>query len=158
MDTKQEQLNLIDMLETSERLIARLYKTFAEHFLDHSKFWNQMAEEEIKHASMVRTLEHELQEGSVHLRRDRFDTTSLNMFHDHVRVLLSQTKEHPIRLEKAFEAALAVEHDMIERKFFNVFDSDSPELRIILQALDSATREHRKRLLEAMEKHNKAKP
>lgn len=151
-------MNIIDMLETSERLIARLYKSFAEKFQDHKSLWNTMAEEENKHASMVRTLEHELQEGSLHLHGDRFDTTSLNMFHDYIRVLLSQTKDHNISLEKAFESALAVEHDLIERKFFNAFDSDAPELRIILEALDSATREHRTRLTQALDKLRKAQP
>ena len=69
MDTKREEITVIEMLETSERLIARLYKTFAERLEDQNALWNKMAEEENKHASMVRTLEQEIQEGSLRLNK-----------------------------------------------------------------------------------------
>jgi rubrerythrin len=158
MDTKQEQMDIIDILETNELLIARLYMAFAEHFPDHRIFWNEMAEDEKKHASMVRTLEQEIREGSLHFNKDRFDTTSIKMLHDYVKVWLSKAKKEIISLDSAFESALAVEHDLIEMRVFEIFDSDSPELRIILEALTSATKEHRRRLTGVLEKYKKSRP
>lgn len=141
----------IERLETNELLIARLYTAYSEHFSDHRNFWKEMAEEEKKHANMISTLLHEIREGSVRLGDNRFDTTSIGMFQDYLKAQLTKAKEEVLSQEDAFQAALAIEHDLLERSFFNVFESDSPEMKIILEALEAATRQHRRKLVEAIE-------
>jgi hypothetical protein len=59
-------------------------------------------------------------------------------------------KEYNIS-EKLFSLRWALTKDLLERSFFEIFESDSPEMKIILEALDAATRQHRKKLVEAIE-------
>lgn len=151
MGVHERQLELIARLEDNELLIARLYSAYAEHFEEYRAFWSELAEEEKKHASMLRTLLHQAQEGSLQVREDRFDETSIKMQCDYVKVLLSKAKSGILSLEDALGQALAVEHDLTERHFFRVFEGDSPDLALILEALESSTKEHRKRLLKAIE-------
>ena len=157
MDTRRQTMNLIEMLETSELLLSQLYDAFSRRYKSQKVLWNEMAHEEGKHAGMIRALEQQVADGFLQLDNDRFDSTSIQMFHDYVKVLLSKAGMKAMSLDRAFEAALAVEHDLIERRFFDVFDADSPELKLILEALASATKEHRKRLMAAMEAYKKSR-
>ena len=141
----------IEMLENNELLIARLYTAYSEHFSDHRNFWKDLAEDEKKHAGMIRTLFHEIQEGSISLGEKRFDATSIRMFKDYLTTLLGKAKNEVISQEDAFQIALAIEHDFIERNFFNVFEADSEEMKIILAALESSTKQHRMKLVEAIQ-------
>jgi rubrerythrin len=156
MRVHAKQLELIARLEENERLIARLYSAYAEHFEEYRAFWSDLAEEEKKHASMLLNLLHQVREGALRLRDDRFDETSIQMQCDYVKALVSKARTETLSLEDALGQALAIEHDLRERHFFRVFEGDSPELALILDALESSTNEHRKRLLEEIENVQKS--
>jgi len=149
--TKQA-LDVIEALAENEILISRLYRTFAEGFPDDRDFWETMAHEETQHADMIRSLGLEVKEGTVEFNSDGFDKTSVDMFHDYLKFSLARAREEDIPSKDAFETALAIEHDLIERSFFGWFEAKKAELSLVLEGLESSTREHHHRLVQALEK------
>ena len=144
-------LEAIDALAENEMLISGLYRIFSKRFPDYHDFWSKMAEEEMQHASMIRSLVPEVKEGTVRFKTEGMDKTSIDMFHDYLKFSLARAREQDIPLKDAFETALAIEHDLIERSFFDLFETDTSELALIFEGLASSTIEHHRRLVRAIE-------
>jgi rubrerythrin len=151
-----EVLEMIEALAENEMLVSRLYRVFSEWFPDHRDFWGEMAEEEAQHANMIRSLSQDVREGAVRFKEDALDTTSAQMFHDYLKFSLARTLEQGISLEDAFETALAIEHDLIEKGFFTRFQAKTEDLALIFEGLMSSTREHHRRLEEAVAKSRRS--
>jgi rubrerythrin len=148
----KEPLEAIEALAENEIMISRIYKAFSERFPEHREFWEKMAEEEVQHADMIRSLVPEVKEGAVRFKAERLDETSLGMFRDYLKYSLARAGEEDLQLKGAFETALAIEHDLIERRFLDLFEADAVELTLIFEGLASSTRDHHRRLVEAVEK------
>ena len=144
-------LEAIEALAENEMLISWLYKMFAERFPDYRDLWGRMAEEETQHAGMIRSVVPEVKEGTVRFKTEGLDKTSIDMFHDYLKFSLARAREQDIPLRDAFETALAIEHDLIERSFFDLFETDTSELALIFEGLASSTIEHHRRLVRAIE-------
>jgi rubrerythrin len=147
----KEPLEAIELLAENEMVISRIYRLFSERFPDYHDFWEKMAEEEIQHADMIRSVVPEIKEGTVRFNAQRFDETSVGMFRDYLKLSLARAGEQDIPLKDAFETALAIEHDLIERSFLELFEADTEELSLVFEGLASSTREHHRRLLKAIE-------
>ena len=145
-------LEAMEALADNEVVISRIYTLFSERFPEHRDFWAEMAREELQHADMIRSLLPDVKDGTVRLDSKGLDETSIGMFRDYLKASLARAKEQDIQLKDAFETALAIEHDLIERRFFDLFEVDAEELALILEGLASATREHHRRLVNAVEK------
>ncbi len=100
---------------------------------------------------MIRSVVPEVKEGTVRFKAQRLDETSVGMFRDYLKVSLARAGEQDIPLKDAFETALAIEHDLLERRFFDLFEADTGELMLIFEGLASSTREHHRRLVQAIE-------
>jgi len=149
--TKQA-LDVIEALAENEMLISRLYRAYAQGFPDDRDFWNTMADEETQHADMIRSLGLEVKESTVEFKSQGFDKTSVDMFRDYLKFSLARAQEEDILPKDAFETALAIEHDLIERNFFGLFEAKTAELSIVLEGLVSSTRAHHRRLVQTLEK------
>ena len=149
-------LEVIQLLAENEMVISRIYGVFSERFPEYHDFWETMAAEEIQHADMIRSVVPEVKEGTVRFKAQHFDETSAGMFRDYLKFSLARAGEHDIPLENAFETALAIEHDLIERSFFDLFEADTGELMLIFEALASSTREHHRRLVQAVENNTES--
>ena len=115
-----------------------------------------MAEEETQHAGMIRSVVPEVKEGTLRLKTERVDKTSIDMFRDYLKFSLARAREQEVSLKDAFETALAIEHDLIERSFFDLFEADMSELALIFEGLMSSTREHHSRLVRTLEQNRKS--
>jgi rubrerythrin len=147
----KEPLEAIELLAENEMVISRIYRVFSERFPEYHDFWDTMAEEEIQHADMLRSLVPDVKEGTVRFKAQRLDETSVGMFRDYLKVSLAGAREQDIPLKNAFETALAIEHDLIERSFLDLFEADTAELTLVFEGLASSTREHHRRLVQAIE-------
>ena len=147
----KEPLEAIELLAENEMVISRIYRVFSERFPEYHEFWETMAAEEIQHADMIRSVVPEVKEGTVRFKAQRFDETSVGMFRDYLKFRLARAGEQDIPLKDAFETALAIEHDLLERSFFDLFETDTRELMLIFEGLASSTREHHRRLVQAVE-------
>jgi len=147
----KEPLEAIELLAENEMVISRIYKVFSERFPEYHDFWETMAEEEIQHADLIRSVVPEVKEGAVRFKAQGLDETSVGMFRDYLKFSLARAREQDIPLEDAFETALAIEHDLIERSFFDLFEADTRELMLVFEGLASSTREHHRRLVQTIE-------
>jgi len=147
----KEPLETIELLAENEMVISRIYKVFSERFPEYHDFWETMAEEEIQHADMIRSVVPEVKEGAVRFKAQGLDETSVGMFRDYLKFSLARAREQDIPLEDAFETALAIEHDLLERSFFDLFEADTRELMLVFEGLASSTREHHRRLVQTIE-------
>lgn len=152
---RKEPLGAIEELAENERLISRIYRVFSEKFPDHGEFWAKMADEEVQHAGILRSVDPAVRSGTVVLKEGGPDETSLRMFRDYLRFSLARAQGEKIRLQDAFETALAIEHDLIEYDFFGRFEKREGGPVTAFAGLTSSTREHHRRLVEAVEKSGK---
>jgi len=147
----KEPLEAIELLAENEMVISRIYSVFSERFPDYHDFWEAMAAEEIQHAEMIRSVVPDVKEGTVRFKAQSLDDTSVGMFRDYLKFSLARAREQDIPLRDAFETALAIEHDLIERSFFDLFEADTTERMLVFEGLASSTREHHRRLVQAIE-------
>jgi len=147
----KEPLEAIELLAENEMVISRIYSVFSERFPDYHDFWEAMATEEIQHAEMIRSVVPDVKEGTVRFKAQSLDDTSVGMFRDYLKFSLARAREQDIPLKDAFETALAIEHDLIERSFFDLFEADTTERMLVFEGLASSTREHHRRLVQAIE-------
>ena len=148
----KDSLEAIEWLAENEILISRIYRVFSKRFPGHHDFWEKMVEEETEHADRIRSVVPAVKEGTVRFKAQCLDETSFGMFRDYLKYSLAHAREQDIRLRDALETALAIEHDLIERCFFDLFEAGTEESKLILQGLASSTREHHRRLVEAIGK------
>ncbi len=152
----EEPLEAIEALAENEMMISRIYRVFSEKFPEYRDFWEKLAREEVQHADMIRSVVPEVKEGTVRFRAERVDATSASMFRDYLKASLARAREDGFLLKDAFETALAIEYDLIERSYFHLFEAETGELMLIFDGLTSSTREHHRRLLEAVKKSGKS--
>ena len=62
-----------------------------------------------------------------------------------------RAKYKPVSHYEALSTALRVETDIIEHKYAQIFDSDSDEIRRILDEMTNATKRHQKLLKEHLD-------
>jgi hypothetical protein len=142
MDEKTYQLEIIEQLAGNEEMLSQLYSLYQHKFPSRSEFWNGLVEDEQGHAQWIRTLRKRVEEGEIHIKEHRFNIDMINDFNSELRRRQLEITENDIPLGAALENAVDFEKTMIERKFFEVFEDDTPELQILLLALKYSTENH----------------
>jgi len=152
MEKKEAQKQIIDLLIKNEATMGELYRKYAKKFPAFEKFWNKIYEDEQSHAAWINTLYYKLNSGLVSFSEQRFPVAAIE---ENIRYM-EEEKNKVGRGEMshlyALEKAVHVERGMIEHKFFEVFQDDSMELQIVLQALKLGTEQHLQVVQKAWEK------
>jgi len=134
--------DIIEMLAKNEETVSQLYSAYEDRFPEYKDFWSGLAVEEIDHANELRKLCEIAGEGSLHIKEGRFNTTAIGSFSSYVK-----KESEPDRVKSlSLINALSIEESMIERKFFDVFEADSAELRHVLLSLAAETKRHREQV------------
>jgi len=76
----------------------------------------------------------------------RFTKEAVESYHKYLQGEFEKARQGGISLLQALSIALGIEESVIESKYFEVLEADSNELRRVLSDLDSATRDHMKRV------------
>lgn len=76
----ETQLKVIELLAEYEIMIGRLYKEYAQKFLDWKDFWSRLSAEERGHAKWIQKLRSKIKEGSVYFKEDRFNEEAIKLF------------------------------------------------------------------------------
>ncbi|MGB2696592.1 MAG: ferritin family protein [Candidatus Zixiibacteriota bacterium] len=142
MSTKDEQINIVDTLAKHEEAINRLYRTYADKFPDHQEFWMNLATDESKHSEWLRKLLDKAKEGTVFIDEKRFKVQAIQTSLDFILRQIADAENDKIEFKNALSVALDIERAMIEKKYFEVFEGDSVELKHVLLALAESTKEH----------------
>ena len=153
MGLKENQINVIEMLARNEEAISRLYTAYADKFPDYKNFWSDLADEEIEHSSWLRGLFPQFQEDSIYFNEGRFKPGAIQTFLNYLERELAKAREQEMLLINALSTALYIEEALIERKFFEVIEGDSAEVKHVLLDLDVATLNHIDRVRKVWSKH-----
>jgi hypothetical protein len=132
----------IELLAQNEETLSRLYQVYASRFSEYKEFWMELAGEEKNHAAWIRTFGQRASEGLGLIKRKRFKAAAIKSFLNHTEKEIENAKAPEYQSINALSVAHYIEESLIERRYFEVFESDSAELKKLLQDLDEATRTH----------------
>jgi len=151
---KESQLNIISLLAEHEKAIAELYETYATKFQEHEKFWNSLSREESEHARWLMDLTEKTKEGQVYFNEGRFATEAIKSSLADARRQINKAKED-LSLIGALSTAYYFEVALIEKKYFEVLEGDSVELKHTLIKLSDATKNHQERIKSFLDEERK---
>jgi rubrerythrin len=151
MDTRESQNAILEMLAENEENVGRLYTAYAGRFPDRREFWSGLADEERLHATWIRMLKEMMLGGQLLFNAGRFDSAAIKTFSDQIESEIAKTASAGLSLSEALAAALSIEENLVESKYFEALESDSPVLQRLLKDLETATREHGQRIREEKE-------
>ena len=155
MNKKESESGILEMMAVNEEKVSDLYKIYSEKFPDYRDFWTGLYVEEIEHAIWIREFRKKIKEGTVYFKEGRFNMYVIENFSNYMRRILDAAKKQEISLESALSTALDIEIALIENRFFEVFETDSEELKFMLKFLEDSTAKHRERVREAQNKARK---
>ena len=150
MDLNDTQIKTIEMLAKSEETMSKLYTVYAEKFPDMHSFWSALSADELDHSEWIHKLSYKMQEGAVYFSEGRFKIDDIRALLDLTEDALAQSQKQEMSSEDSLALALYIEQTLMERKFFEVFETDSGELRQTLFDLDNAVRQHREKIEKAL--------
>jgi hypothetical protein len=147
--------DIIEILAANEEGIAILYGGYANAFPVLREFWLPLADEELQHASWIRNLNAATGCNSISVNETRFNVNAVHSFKDYLDNELARLNEQNIPLIEALSTTSYIEQSLIEAKFFEVFETDSTELKDILTKIRNDTTAHRNRAKAELEKFKK---
>lgn len=142
MKLKDYQIEILEALIKNEEKLGELYQIYSEKFPNYKNFWLDLARDEISHAAWIRKLSEKTKEGSVYFDEKRFNIEAINTYSQEVVKRISEAKFSKMSIVSALSTAYYFEIAFIERKFFEVFEGDSVELKHTLKALNNACINH----------------
>ncbi len=143
----------MELLAVNEETIGRLYSTYADRFPESREFWDSLAAGENSHARWIREFKEESAGGDILLRPDRFKSPAIRMSINHTEGEIKAAAVGNLKPVNALSIANAIEQSLLESKFFEVFETDSAELKRLLLKLRDETREHSRSVLETWSRH-----
>ena len=143
----------LELLAVNEETVGRLYSVYAERLPESSDFWNALAAEERSHARWIRRFKEEDASAAMPVKPDRFKNVAIRTSIDHTEGEIAAARVGNIKPTNALSIANAIEQSLIESKFFEVFETDSIDLKRLLFKLRDETREHARTVLESWSQH-----
>jgi rubrerythrin len=155
MALTKDNLEAMELLAKNEETIQEVYKLFSQRFPDYQDFWSQISSEEASHANWIREISSKVRDGTVRFREGRFKSDAIRLFSGYLEDTLDRARREPMPLIHALDIALDTETALIERNFFDIVEGDSVEVKRILADLSASLKDHRKRILKAIENAKK---
>lgn len=136
----------IEVLGEHQEAIGNLYHIYSERSPDLSLFWSQLADDKFRHVIWIHSLLDGVRQGKVRLDRNRFQMEAIRAAFQFVRRQISSARKRSGSFPQTFPVALSIETTILDKKFFEAFESDLPELRELTCKLLEETKEHLKKL------------
>ena len=152
MPSEAEQIQTLGLMAAHESALADLYRAYAKKLPSYEDFFNDLAADEVLHARMVAGLAEDVRAGKVQVRAGRFSVESILSSLDFAKARMAEAERGEVSLVEALSTAKNVEGGLIERRYFEIFEDDGPELMALLQRLAAETEGHRARVAAAWER------
>ncbi|MDD4858892.1 MAG: hypothetical protein PHR56_01605 [Dehalococcoidales bacterium] len=147
--------DILEKLASNEESVATLYKTYGEAFPVLGEFWNSLAGEERNHASWIRGLGAQTENRRIFVSEKRFNAVAVQTVLDYLAKELARLNIEKIPIVEALSITVSIEQSLIESKFFEVFETDSVELKRTLTKIRDDTLVHRNKAKDALETYKK---
>ncbi len=143
---KSYQSKIIELLIQQELLIAELYRFFSILYPGTRDFWNDLAREEMEHATWIEYFFNKTQSSEIVFREEQLKTYTADSFVKYLQDNISKVKERAPTQQAAFALAMNIENSLLVRKIFDRFESSDKELEMLIRKLQEGLTEHRKRI------------
>jgi hypothetical protein len=150
---KDYQKKILSLFIELELSLAQLYLWLAEKFPEEADFFRDHHAEELKHAQWIEYFKGKAEAGEILFREDKVRTYTVNSFQSHVEGIIAQAQADNLTLLKALSLAASIEESLIERKVLDHFNTDLPELQVLLQRLKNETSGHAAEIKKLWKKH-----
>jgi rubrerythrin len=145
--------DLLRSLAENEEAIGVLYREYASRFPDYDSFWLGLSADEKEHAGWIRMLSSTIDQGGLFVNQSRFSEQAILSYLDYLQRELAKVRQGDTTLLNALAITLYIEESLIEKKYFEVFESDAPRLKQVLENLAAATRNHIERARQALDSY-----
>lgn len=132
----------VEPLTEHEEAIGTLYRLFSEKYPECRGVWSELADDEANHASWIRGLAARVRDGKVRLNLERFQNEAIQSSMAFVRRQTEIMNSQFLPLQNAISIALQLEETILEKRFFEVFETSDPEIEEIIQNIVAETRMH----------------
>jgi rubrerythrin len=146
---------IIELLAYHEEALSYMYESFYKKF--GRGVWEGLCREERKHTEWVRSVLDNVTDGSVFFEKRNFTIESVSVSIDNVVDEKIACEEGRRTLTEAFEFAIKIENDMVEKHFLDSFWSENESIQIVLGDLRSDTILHKELLVKDFEKYKEEK-
>ena len=156
MHSKADQLELIGLMAANELAVGEIYEVCAKLYPSRAKLFKKLAEAEQEHARSITGFSAKIKEGLLRIPPDRLDAGVVMESFEHVQELLKQVRQGGMEVEEALDTCAELEETLLEKHGFDIMETDSPELKLLLEKLSADTAEHREELRRGREGEGEA--
>jgi hypothetical protein len=140
------QQRMIGLLIKQEMGISRLYAWFAETFPTSREFWEELAQEEVKHAKWLRRMYPLAKQGLILFHEDELKSYALKNFISQVEQFITDHKQTSLSLLAAANFAITCEETLGESLTFSQVSSPIQELETVLTHLRQESHAHKQKI------------
>ena len=137
-----EQSDIVNALIKNEQLLSKLYGEYALQPANDKAFWTHISHDETIHASWVCEFYNKLEQGLVRFDEGRFKVEALNSFSDYINDQITRAEKEEISLIQSLSLNMDLENSMLEKGFFEIYETDDIELKNLLDKLRTSTETH----------------
>jgi rubrerythrin len=148
---QDEQLKTIQRLSAHEQAMGDLYRAYAERFPEAAELFRDLASAERAHAKWIADFATRMKAGQLQINPRRFRPAAFDTSLTHIREQIGEAQTGEVTLLTALSVSHDLEEALLERRYFEVLEGDSPELAELLLHLERETAEHLVRVRGAWE-------
>jgi hypothetical protein len=138
--------NYMDLYLELEILMASLYERFEKRYAAHKDFWLSLIADEREHAGYIEHFKGLTAEQKMTFAEGKARIAALNSIVAYIKSLIEAFDRQPFMLQKALAVCMDLEKSVLERDVFKGFDTDSAEIRQVLDILREAQEAHVKKI------------
>lgn len=135
--------NILELLIQHELVIKQLYTVFAANFGHRQNFWQNLANEEQRHADWLKTLQSEEATKRWFQSSSRLVPQAINTSIKYIEAQILKANQKQISSREAFSIAKDLESSLLEKQFSKISDLAPAKIKTILQKLAAETEKHR---------------
>lgn len=151
-----EKYELIELLALHEEALADVYQA-AENKFKNKEIWKYLVSEEKKHAMWIRSILGNVIDGSVKFEKGQI---TAKLYTDSIAKLSEEKtaiRSNLRTLSEVFDFAVAIENDIIEKNFLEIFKSKHKGIQGTINSLKSDTESHKELLNKAFNRFKEQK-
>ena len=146
MELDKEVKDNLELMAKNEEAVGKLYKAYAKNFPEDRIFWIQIAMDEDKHAYLIRSFAGLAEKSPTTVDHERFTKEAILAFTKFLDEEIARLQKEQITPMTALSVAFHIEKSLIESQCFEVFQTESIEMKKMLKTLKDETQRHLKKV------------
>ncbi len=141
--------DLINSLIKNEESLAKLYKLYSQNYDNYADFWNRLSNDEKTHAQKIKLF---AKDDKIKVNSNKVTKKDIEELFDEIQQAILELDEKVPVIEKALKKALGFENNLLEKKYFEVFESKSEIVNFYLKEMSEAIVSHKDRIKKMLDK------